>query len=112
MCFGLSNRIMCPAEKEEMAKTHAAALKQEQDQVATLRLQLDEINKSHKAQLERAASVKTQLDEEIQKLREAADIAEKKADLAQVAARQFQSRIDAWTAEFKKVQENMQGEFL
>ena len=80
--------------------------------MATLKLQLAKINKAHRAQLERAASVKTQLYEEIQKLREAADIAEKKAALAQEAARQFQSRIDAWKAEFKKVQENMHGEFL
>ena len=95
-----------------MAKTHATVLKREQDEVATLKLQLSEINKSHKAQLDRAASTKNQMEGEMQKLRAAAEAAEKKTALAQEATRQFQARIDAWTAEFKKVQDNMHGEFL
>ena len=95
-----------------MEKTHATALKREQDEVTTLKIQLAEIAESHKAEMDHAASKKTRLEEEMQKLRDATDTAEKKADLAQEAARQFQARIDAWTAEFKKVQENMHGEFL
>ena len=102
---------MCPAEKEEMMKTHAAALKREQDEVATLKTQLAEINESHKAEMNHAASEKTRLEEEMQKFREAADAAKKTAESAQQAGQRFQARIDAWAAEFKKVQENMHGEF-
>ena len=70
-----------------MAKTHATALKREQDEVATLKNQLAEISESHKAEMEQAASEKTRLEEEMQKLREAADTSEKKSKLAQAAAR-------------------------
>lgn len=61
--------------------------------------------------MDHTASEKTRLEEEMQQLRDATDTAEKRADLAQEVARQFQARIDAWTAEFKKVQDNMHGEF-
>ena len=106
--FRISDRVPCSAEKEVLA----AKLKREQDEVSTLKTQLAKITESHKAEMDHVASEKTRLEEEMQKLRDAADTAEKKADLAQEAARQFQARIDAWTAEFKKVQENMHGEFL
>ena len=92
-----------------MAKTHAAALKREHDEVATLKTQLAEISKSHKTDMENATSERTVLEQEMQKLREAADAAEKTAESAQQAAQRFQARIDAWTAEFMKVQENMSG---
>ena len=116
LCFGFKccdlfrvpDRVSRSAEKEELA----ASLKREQDEVSTLKTQLAEITESHKDEMDHAASEKIRLEEEMQKLRDSADTAEKKADLAQEAARQFQARIDAWTAEFKKVQENMHGEFL
>ena len=60
--------------------------------------------------MEQAASEKTRLEEEAQQLRQAAKTSEEKARLAEVAAQRFQSRIDAWAVEFKKVQENMHGE--
>ena len=108
--FRICNRVLCLAEKDELVKTHATALKREQDEVATLKTRLAEINEAHKTEMDHAALEKTQLEEEMQKLRDAADTAENKASLAQEAARQFQARIDAWTVEFKKVQENMHGE--
>ena len=116
LCFGfeccavfrISDRVSRSAEKEELA----AALKREQDEVAALKTQFHEISESHKTEMDQAASEKTQLEEEMQKLRDAADTAKKKSDLAQEAARQFQARIDAWTVEFKKMQENMHGELL
>ena len=77
-----------------------------------MKTQLTEIAESHKAEMDNAASEKTELEEEMQKLRDAADTAEKKADLARQAAQQFQARINAWTAEFTKVQENMSSKFL
>ena len=88
------------------------ALKREQDEVATLKDQLAEIGEAHKVEMEQAALEKTRLEEEVQQLRQAAETSEKKAELAQEAARQFQARIDAWTVEFKKVQDNMHGEFI
>ena len=92
-----------------MVKTHATALKQEHDEVATLKTQLAEISESHKTEMENAASERTVLEQEMQKLRESTDAAEKTAESAQQAAQRFQARIDAWTAEFMKVQENMSG---
>ena len=93
-----------------MEKAHAAALKREQDEVASLKIQLAEINDAHKIEMEHATSEKTQLEEEVQQLRQAAEASEKKSELAQEAALQFQARIDAWIVEFKKVQDNMHGE--
>ena len=106
------DRISSSAEKEELTKSHAAALKREQDEVAMLRTQLAEISESHKIEMEQAATEKTGLEEEMEKLRNAAATAEKEADSARLAAQQFQARIDAWPAEFQKVQENMSGKFL
>ena len=115
MCFGykclnvfrMPDRVSRAAEKEELA----VQLKREQAEVSTLKTQLTEISESHKVEMEHAASEKIRLEEEMQKLKDAADTAEKKAALAQEAARRFQARIDAWTAEFSKVQDNMHGEF-
>lgn len=93
-----------------MEKAHALALKREQDEVASLKTQLSEITEARKVEREQAASEKTQLDEAVQQLRQAAEASGDKARLAEEAAQRFQSRIDAWAAEFKKVQENMDGE--
>ena len=86
-------------------------MKQAEDEVAALKNQLAEIAESHKVEMEQAASEKSRLEEEVQQLRQAAEASEEKAKLAEEAARRFQARIDAWAAEFKKVQENMHGEF-
>ena len=94
-----------------MEETHATALKREQDEVASLKTQLADIAESHKVEMEQAASEKTRLDEEAQQLRQAAETSEEKARLAQEAAQRFQAQINAWAAEFKKVQEHMHGEF-
>ena len=93
-----------------MEKAHATALKREQEEVATLKTQLAEISEAHKVEMGQAVLEKTRLEEEVQQLRQAAKASEKKSELAQEAARQFQARIDAWTVEFKKVQDNMHGE--
>ncbi|KAM0927089.1 hypothetical protein ACQ4PT_003197 [Festuca glaucescens] len=95
------------AEKDKLA----GQLKQEQEEVASLKNQLAETSESHKAELERAASEKTRLENEKLKIQGVADEAEKKSAAAEEAARQFQVRIDAWTAEFKKVQDNMHANF-
>ena len=110
--FRFTDRVSCSAEKAKLEKTHATALKREQDEVATLKNQLAEIAESHKTEMDQAASEKTRLEEDLQKLRDAADTAEKKAELAQEAVGRFQARIDAWTAEFRKVQDNMHGKSL
>ena len=74
---------MHSAKKEELVKMHAAAPKREQDEVAALKTQLSEISESHKTEMENAASERTVLEQEMQKLREAADAAEKTAESAQ-----------------------------
>ena len=119
LCFGLycwyvfrfTDEVFCSAEKAKLEKDHATALKREQDEVAALKSQLADIAESHKVEMEQAASEKTRLEEEVQQLRQAAEASKKKAELAQKAAQQFQARIDAWAVEFKKVQDNMHGEF-
>ena len=93
-----------------MEKAHATAIKQAEDEVAALKSQLAEIADSHKVEMEEAASEKTRLEEEAQQLRQAAEASEEKARLAQEAAQWFQAQINAWAAEFKKVQEHMHGE--
>ena len=108
----LLTECVVPAEKAKLEKTHATALKRAEDEVVTLRDQLAEITDSHKVEMEQAASEKTRLEEEVQQLRQEAETSQKNAELAQEAARQFQARIDAWTVEFKKVQDNMHGEFI
>ena len=108
--FRFADRVSCSAEKDKMEKAHATALKREQHEVATLKSQLTEISEAHKVEMEHVTSEKTQLEKEVQQLRQAAEASEKKSELAQEAARQFQARIDAWTVEFKKVQDNMHGE--
>ena len=110
MCFGLLTKSFCSADKEKMEKAHAVALKHEKDEVANLKTQLSEIAEAHKVEMEQATSEKNQLEEDVQQLRRAAEASEDKARLAEEAAQRFQTRIDAWAAEFKKVQENMHGE--
>ena len=112
ICFESVTKSCIQPKKEEMMKTHAAALKREQDEVATLKTRLAEMAESHRAEMSHAASEKTRLEQETQKLREAADAAKKTAESAQLVAQSFQARIDAWAIEFKKVQENLDGEFL
>ena len=103
-----SDRVSRAAEKEKLADK----LKREQAEVSTLKTQLTDISDSHKVEMEHAASERTRLEEEMQRLKDAADTAEKKAELAQEAAGRFQARIEAWTVEFRKVQDNMHGESL
>ena len=105
MCLG-SDRILCTAEKAKLADQ----LKQEQAEASTLKTQLTDIAEAHKIEMEHAASERTQLEEEVQQLRQAAEASEEKARLAQEAAQRFQARIDAWAVEFKKVQNHMHGE--
>ena len=50
-------------------------LTREQDEVSTLKTQLADIDESHKAEMEHAASEKIRLEEVMQKLRDAADTA-------------------------------------
>ena len=114
LCFGfkccamfrIPDRVSRSAEKEELAAT----LKREQDEVSTLKTQLANIDESHQAAMEHAASEKTRLEEDLKKIRDAAGTAEKKAEIAEAAAGRFQARIDAWAVEFKRVQDNMHGE--
>ena len=105
--FRISDRVSRSAKKEELA----TKLKREQDEVSTLKTQMADLAESHKVEMDHAASEKTRLEEEMQKLQDAADTSEKKANLANEAAPQFQARMDAWTAEFKKVHQNMHGKF-
>ena len=107
--FRFDDGVFCSAEKAKLEETHAQALKREQDEVTNLKSQLADIAESHKAEMDQAASEKSRLEEEMQKLREAADTSEKKAELAQAAAGRFQTRIEAWTEEFRKMQDNMHG---
>ena len=90
-CLG-SDRILCAAEKAKLADQ----LKQEQAEASTLKTQLTDIAEAHKIEMEHAASERTQLEEEVQQLRQAAEASEGKARLAQEAAQRFQARIDAW----------------
>ena len=105
MCLG-SDRISCAAEKVKLADQ----VKQEQAEVSILKTQMSDISESHRVEMEHAFSERTQLEEEVQQLRQAAETSEEKARLAQEAAQRFQARIDAWAVEFKKVQDNMHGE--
>ena len=109
--FRIADRVSCSAEKAKLEETHATALKREQDEVASLKTQLAEINDAHKIEMEHATSEKIRLEEEVQQLRQAAEASEEKAKLAQEAAQRFQAQIKAWASEFKKVQEHMHGEF-
>ena len=119
VCFGLNfwyvfrfaDEVLCSAEKAKLEETHAEALKREKDEVTNLKSQLAEIAGSHKAEMDQVASEKTQLEEEVQKLREAAATSEKRAELAQEAAGRFQGRINAWAVEFGKVHDNMHGKY-
>ena len=108
--FRFADEVFCSAEKAKLEKTHATALKREQDEVTSLKTQLAEISDAHKIEMEHAISEKTRLEEEVQQLRQAAEASEEKAKLAQEGAQRFQARIDAWAVEFKKVQDNMHGE--
>ena len=108
--FRIFDVVFCSADKAKAEKNHATALKQAEDEVATLKSQLAEINDAHKIEMEHVTSEKTWLEEEAQQLRQAAETSEEKARLAQEAAQRFQARIDAWAVEFKRVQDNMHGE--
>ena len=110
MCLGCADRICCSAEKAKLEKTHASALKRSEEEVASLKSQLADITEAHKTEMEQAASEKTRLEEDLKKIRDAAGTTEKKAEIAEAAAGRFQAWIDAWTAEFRKVQDNMHGE--
>ena len=111
MRLGFADRVFCSVEKTKLEKAHAIALKRSEDEVATLKSQLADITEAHKTEMEQAASEKTRLEEDLQKIRDAAGTAEKKAEIAEAAAGRFQARIDAWTVEFRKVQDNMHGKF-
>ena len=101
--FRIANRVSCPAEKANLEESRAIALKQAEDEVATLKSQLAEIAEAHKAEMEQAASEKSRLEEEVEQLRQAAETSEGKTKLAEEAAQRFQAQINAWAAEFKKV---------
>ena len=107
--FRLADRVFCSAEKAKLEETHAAALKTEQDKVATLTKQLADLAEARKVETEQAATEKTRLVEEVKQLRQAAEASEGKVKLAEEAAQRFQTRIDSLAAEFKKVQAHMHG---
>src|SRR3954453_16627809 len=86
-------------------------LKKEQDEVASLKSQLTKSGQTYKTELEHAASERTRQENELQKIKGTADEAEQRRILAEGLARQFQARIDAWTVEFRNVQENMHSKF-
>ena len=46
--FRITDEVFCSADKTKLEKNHATALKQAEDEVATLRNQLAEINDAHK----------------------------------------------------------------
>ena len=54
--FRFTDGVFCSAEKAKLEKTHATALKREQDEVTSLRTQLAEINDAHKIEMEHAIS--------------------------------------------------------
>ena len=110
--FRITDKVFCSADKAKLEENHATALKRAEDEVAALKSQLAEIAESHKVEMEQAASEKTRLEKEVQQLRQAAEASDKKAKLAEEAAQRFQAQINAWAAEFKKVQEHMHGNFL
>src|SRR4051812_29588977 len=77
------------AENKELS----AKLALEQEEVQSLRKQLAELTESQKVETDHLVCEKTRLEEEMEKLRTASNVAERKALLAEQAAQRFQAQI-------------------